>query len=256
MKKAIFITVRSDSTRLPQKAYKKILGRSTIELVMLRAMKVTKADSIVVCTTEREIDNQIIEIAQRVGVDYFRGSLDDKLARWEGAAKKYNIDYFATFDGDDLLCDPELVDLGLEQVEKGDYDFLKAPGNLAVGAFTYCINVKALQRVCSIKDTDDTEMMWTYFEDTGLFRVGMLEVNNLIFLNENVRLTLDYEDDFLFFKTVFEHFNNVNNDIPLKTIMEYLNQHPEIVAINADKQKEWKANQEKKTKLILKKEVF
>ncbi|MBP7552166.1 MAG: hypothetical protein KA885_01975 [Spirochaetes bacterium] len=252
MKKAVFITVRSDSTRLPGKAYKEILGKSVIELIMLRAKLIKNADMVVVCTTEREIDNQIIDISKNVKIFNFRGSLEDKLDRWLGAAKKYNIDYFATFDGDDLLCDPYLIDLGLTQIEIENLDFLKAPDGLAIGSFTYCIKVKALEKVCSIKDTNDTEMMWTYFEDTGLFNVGKLKVTEKLFFDKDIRLTLDYQEDFDFFTSVFNHFNNNENKIPLIEIMKYLKNNPGIVKINSSKHEEWKNNQIKKTKLVLK----
>lgn len=254
MTKAVFITVRSDSSRLPGKAYKDMIGRPVIEMIMRRAKLVKKADMVVVCTTEREIDDQIVEISKKVGVNYFRGSLDDKLDRWYGAVKKFNIDTFATFDGDDLLCAPELIDLGFEQLEKENLDFLEAPPNLAVGAFTYCIKASALEKVCSIKNTDDTEMMWTYFKDTGLFKVGELKVEDELYLNPDARLTLDYQEDFDFFEIIFKHFDNKDNTVQLKAVMQYLKKHPEVIAINADRAKEWKQNQINKTKLVLKNE--
>lgn len=252
MNKAIFITVRSDSSRLPGKAYKEILGKPVIEMIMQRAKLTKNANIIVVCTTERNIDDRIIEIAQRAGVDYFRGSLEDKLDRWYGAVKKFNVDLIATFDGDDLLCAPELIDLGFEQMEKEGIDFLKAPPNLAVGAFTYCIRSTALEKVCSIKDTEDTEMMWTYFEDTGLFKIDELRVEDKIYFNPDARLTLDYQEDFDFFENIFKYFNNVENSVSLRDVMSYLNEYPEIIKINSKKQKEWRQNQMNKTKLVLK----
>lgn len=252
MTKAVFITVRSDSSRLPAKAYKNILGRSVIEMIMKRAKLVKNVDMVVVCTTEREVDNKIIEIAQKIGVNYFRGSLEDKLDRWYGAVKKFNIDIFATFDGDDLLCAPELIDLALEQMEKENLDFLEAPDNLAVGAFTYCIKAKALEKVCLIKNTEDTEMMWTYFKDTGLFKIGKLKIEDTVYLNPDARLTLDYQEDFNFFEVIFKYFNNRENDVSLKEVMKYLNAHPEVIEINANKAKEWRQNQINKTKLVLK----
>jgi spore coat polysaccharide biosynthesis protein SpsF len=252
MRKAVFITVRSDSSRLPQKAYKEILGKPVIEMVMRRAKLVKGTDMIVVCTTERDIDNRIIDIAEKVGVNYFRGSVNDKLDRWYNAAKMFDIDIIATFDGDDLFCAPELIDNGLRQIERENLDFLKGPDGLVSGAFTYCIKTTALAKVCSIKDTDDTEMMWTYFEDTGLFKIGELKIEDNIYYNRDARLTLDYQEDFDFFVNVFTHFNNIENDIPLMEVLNYLNENPEVIQINAEKQKEWKQNQISKTKLILK----
>lgn len=252
MKKGIMITVRSDSSRLPNKTYKDIIGSPVLEMIVKRAKLSKSADVIIVCTTERAIDDKIVDIAIKNGADYFRGSLDDKLARWLGAVNKFNLDCFATFDGDDLLCAPELIDISFEQLEKENLDYIKAPEKLAVGAFTYCIRADALRKVCQIKNTNDTEMMWTYFEDTNMFKLGILNIKDEIYLNPEVRLTLDYQEDFDFFEDIFKQFNNTENDVPLKDVMKYLDKNPQVIQINAGRAKEWRQNQINKTKLVLK----
>ena len=85
-----------------------------------------------------------------------------------------------------------------------------------------------------------------------MFKVGELHVDDPIYLNPNIRLTLDYEEDYVFFRTVFEHFDARKNEVPLTKIMKYLTDHPEIVAINAARQVDFLANQKRRTKLIIK----
>ena len=255
MRTAIFITIRMDSSRLPSKTMRTILGKPVLEHIVQRAKLATKFDEIVVCTTTREVDNQVAELAQKLGVKVFRGSLEDKLERWNGAAKEYDIDYVVTFDGDDLFCEPKLLDTGAEQIQSGKYDFIEAPQGLICGSFTYAFTTKALNKVCDIKDSTDTEMMWTYFKDTGLFRTGCLENVEDVYFSNDYRLTLDYPEDFEFFTKVFEHFNCVNNDIPLKEIVAYFNEHPEVPQINIGRQQEFLDNQKRKTKLVIKNTV-
>ena len=252
MKTAIFITVRMDSSRLPNKTMKKILGKPVLEHIISRAKQATKFDEIIVCTTQREVDSQIAELAQGCGVKVYRGSLEDKLERWNGAAREYDVDYIVTFDGDDLFCDPYLLDKGAGQIAEGKYDFIELPKGLICGAFTYAFTSKALAKVCEIKATDDTEMMWTYFKDTGLFKTGYLQGVEDIYFSDEYRLTLDYPEDFKFFTKVFEHFNCINNDVPLKEIVAYFKEHPEIPKINIGRQQEFLDNQKMKTKLVLK----
>lgn len=252
MRKAVFITVRADSSRLANKALINILGKPTIEMVILRSKLVKYTDDIIVCTSVRETDNTIIKIAQRCGVNYFRGNLEDKLERWQGAAHRFKVDYFVTMDGDDLLCDPELMELGFRQMEKKSLDFIEAPPGLICGSFTYGIKTTALDKVCEIKNTSDTEMMWVYFKDTNLFRTSYLKVNDRIFFDRNIRMTLDYEEDIQFFKVVFEHFKCANNDVPLREIVPFLRCNPEIVKINAFRRQDWSDNQKRKTRLVLK----
>lgn len=255
MKRAIFITVRMDSSRLPNKTMKNILGKPVLEHIINRAKHTTRFDEIIVCTTQREVDDQIAELAHKCGVKVYRGSLDDKLERWNGAAQMYGVDYIVTFDGDDLFCDPYLMDKGAEQISENLYDFIELPEGLICGAFTYAFTSKALAKVCEIKATDDTEMMWTYFKDTGLFKTGYLEGVEDIYFSDKYRLTLDYPEDFEFFTKVFEHFDCANNDVPLKKIIQYLKDNPQIAEINIGRQQEFLDNQKRKTKLIVKENI-
>lgn len=252
MRKAIFITIRMDSSRLPNKTMKKILGKPVIEHIIQRAKIAKKFDEVVVCTTTRKVDDQIAIIADEAGAKVFRGSLEDKLERWNGAAKQYDIDYIVTFDGDDLFCDPYLLDKGAEQISSGKYDFIEAPEGLICGAFTYAFSSKALKKVCEIKGSSDTEMMWTYFKDTGLFKTGYLEDVEDIYFSDKIRMTLDYPEDYEFFTKVFEYFKCEKNDIPLRDIVMFLNDHEEIPMINIKRQQEFLENQKKHTKLVLK----
>jgi spore coat polysaccharide biosynthesis protein SpsF len=250
----ILITVRTDSSRLPQKALLKIHGKTTIEILIERIKRSRKTNKIVLCTTSRPIDDELCKIAKKHNIEHYRGSVEDKLVRWLGACEEHKIDFFVTADGDDLLCEPYLIDKAFEQYEKDkSIDFIKSDG-IICGAFTYGIKASALFKVCEIKDSSNTEMMWVYFTETGLFNVRQLENIDQKFYRDDIRMTLDYEEDLDFFKSVIEHFRVVGKDYPnLEEIVDLLNDRPEISKINIHKQNEWKKNQDKHTKLVLRK---
>lgn len=255
MKKAIFITIRKDSSRLPDKAVRDMYGSKVMEMIIKRAKLARRFDDIIVCTTTRDIDDEIEEVSLSAGVKVFRGSLKDKLERWNGAAKKYAVDYIVTFDGDDLFCDPKLLDMGAEQIEHRGLDFIEAPPGLICGAFTYAFTAKALDKVCEVKNTDDTEMMWTYFKDAGLFKTGFLENVDPIYFSDDIRCTLDYPEDYEFFNRVFEHFDSDKNDVGLDEIVKWLQENPDVTQINIGRQQEFLDNQKKRTHLELKEEL-
>ena len=246
--KAILITVRTGSTRLPNKALLKINDKETIVHLIERVKKSKKADNIILCTTNLKEDNILCELASKSGIDYFRGSVKDKLERWNGACNKFDVDFFVTADGDDLFCEPELIDLAFDQYEKTHTDFIEGKG-IPCGSFTYGIKAGALRKVCEIKDTDDTEMMWVYFTDTNLFNIQNLENIPDEYKRTDIRLTLDYEDDFNFFKNIFE---NLKLDFNLKDVVNYIDSNPHVKEINYYLEEEWSSNQKQKTKMILK----
>ena len=86
MKKAVFITVRTGSTRLPKKCLLKIAGLTTIEHLIKRVKKSKLADLIVLCTTQLNEDDVLCEVAHKEDIKCFRGSVKDKLMRWLKAA--------------------------------------------------------------------------------------------------------------------------------------------------------------------------
>ena len=74
MKTAIFITVRTGSTRLPNKALIEIQSIPTI-VHLIRRMKKVDVDNIILCTTLLEEDNILCEIAKNEEINFFRGSI-------------------------------------------------------------------------------------------------------------------------------------------------------------------------------------
>ena len=182
------------------------------------------------CTTELPEDDLLCEIATRNGIEYHRGSVSDKLERWNGACHEYGIDFFVTADGDDLFCDPEMMDLAFTQyAADGSIDFIKSD-DVVCGSFTYGIKHAALKKVCEIKDTDDTEMMWVYFTETGLFNVHDLQDIPDHILRKDIRMTLDYQEDFDFFKNVIDFFDDTS--YTMKEILAYLDSNPSVKEIN------------------------
>ncbi len=248
----ILVTVRSGSSRLPGKAGLKIAGKPTIQYVFERSLRSRAADKVVLCTTVLPEDDWLEELAGRLGIATFRGSVLDKLERWRGATERYSIDRFVTADGDDLLCEPTLMDLAFRQFDETDPDVIESP-HLICGAFSYAVKTAALVKACQIKDSDDTEMMITYFKDTGLFRVEPLGGVPPEFERPEWRMTLDYQEDFDFFTAVIEALlRDGSRDLSLGEAVALLEGRPEILAINSHLSEAWASNQRAKTRLKLK----
>ena len=63
-------------------------------------------------------------IAEKNGINFYCGSELNKFKRWQGACERFDVDFFVTADGDDLLCEPELIDLAFVQYERNNTDFI------------------------------------------------------------------------------------------------------------------------------------
>jgi len=82
-------------------------------------------------------------------------------------------------------------------------------------------------------------------EITKVLKNTELKVKKLMNINKlyekkNIRMTLDYEEDFDFFKTIIE---NLNDDFTLKDILSYINDNKSVIDINYFRENDWKVNQ-------------
>ena len=53
--------------------------------------------------------------------------------------------------------------------------------------------------------------------------------------NKKLRLTLDYEEDFMIFTSIFEHFYENKPNFTLKEVLEWLRENPAVMDINKHK---------------------
>ena len=191
------ITVRSQSTRLPEKCFLPFGDGNVIEH-MIRRAKYFDIDPIV-CTTVEKEDDRIAEIASNENVKLFRGSVKDKLMRWKDACIEHKINKFISIDADDPFFDPELSFKSMDELDRG-LDLVKHPidqpnNGFYEGCVGYSINLDIINKACSIKNTDDTEMMWSFIEKVPEVRIGHLEANKED-VEFPIRLTLDYKEDY------------------------------------------------------------
>jgi spore coat polysaccharide biosynthesis protein SpsF len=241
--RAIFITARLGSSRLPNKHLLKINDKYCIEHLIERVKKSKLANKIILCTTLLPEDTILCNIATQHGIGFYRGGIKDKLDRWRGAADKFDVDFFVTADADDLFCEPKLIDLCFKQYDKTKADFIEwDPGSLICGAFSYGISTAALRFVCAKKQTIDTEMMWTFF-NKGCFKKEKLQNVPSVFMRPEIRATLDYEEDFEFFKQIYIYMKNKN--FSLEDVVSLIDKHPEIININKHRREDWEKNQQK-----------
>jgi len=246
---------RMTSSRLPGKALLKIKGKPALQHIIERAKLVSVADLVILATSTDKKDDVLERLAKKNKIEVFRGSLVDVLDRFLGAAHKFSLDYFAVYTADNLFCDPGLINLGLRQIVKDKLDFINTPDDLVCGGSAYCISTKALERLCELKSNENTELYQDYFLTARGLKIADLKVADPIFHNTNARVTLDYPEDLKFFRKVFERMDIKTNDIPLKKILQFLKQNPEIAQINLFRHADWFQKQEH-IREVLKKNKF
>lgn len=230
MKSAITITVRLKSTRLPLKALKTICGKTMIEHLIERMKLARLPDMIILCTSTNEQDDPLAEIGKKMGVAVFRGSEDDVLQRLYLAATQNKVDFIVSTTGDNPLTDPEYVDKMITRFTETDADYITAL-DLPFGTFSYGVKVAAIKKALELKKEKDTEVWGQYFTKSNLFKVGAVEVDAPL-KRQELRLTVDTQEDFELMTRVYEALYTKNKNFPLREVIAFLDSHPEVKGMN------------------------
>ena len=234
-----FITVRTSSTRLPNKCLLPLGDETVISHVVKRTLA-CGIEPIIVTSTDKS-DDILEEISKELGVKCFRGSLVNKLKRWLDCAEHFNVNSFHTIDADDPLFDGKEMIASLDLLRSKDCDVVcptesSSAGGASVGySLTTAIIKKALENL----DPDtDTEMMWYYLEKVSQVKMEILpEASNA---NIKVRLTLDYEEDYWLLVSIIRILGS-NPD--RNKVWELFLNNPDLAKINLFRNNEWKAEQ-------------
>jgi spore coat polysaccharide biosynthesis protein SpsF len=117
------LQARTSSRRLPGKVLKPILGRPMLERQIERLRRARRLDKLVVATSTDASDDPIAALCEPLGVDCFRGSLDDVLDRFYQAARGYAPRAVVRLTGDCPLADPEVIDRLIEMHVTGGFDY-------------------------------------------------------------------------------------------------------------------------------------
>ena len=186
-------------------------------------------DLVVLGTTNNTADDEGAGMAKRLEIEYFRGSETDILERYNQAARKFGVGNIVNVDGDDIFCEPSFITITGETLRSTDADCILW-NDAPLGASPVGLRGSALEKICSMKDTSNTETGWTkFFTETGMFRVMRLQPQDPELKDASIRLTLDYEEDLKLFGEIY---NNLREPFSLKDIVRLLRAKPELRKLN------------------------
>ena len=237
MKTGFLITGRLKSTRLPLKLLREVEGKPIFSHMIDRLKLARRVDQIIVCTSTNPQDDPLEEIAASENVFCFRGDEDDVVKRNADACLQFGLDYALSITADCPFSDPVYADKIVDAYLETGADFIRAL-DLPHGAYSYGVNPQALLKIMEIKDQTDSETWGRYFTDTDLFEVYDLPIPPSHRLPE-LRMTLDYPEDLEFFKAVFAALYKPGQVFTLDEILGFLEAHPEVVAINRDREADY-----------------
>lgn len=107
----IIVQARMGSSRLPGKMMLDFCGKPLLVRILERLRECKTVSTVVLAIPDDEVNNLLaIEASMVEGVQVYRGSEQNLIQRYIGAAELYETDYIVRFPADNPFPDPFLID--------------------------------------------------------------------------------------------------------------------------------------------------
>ena len=230
------------STRLPGKILKSLTGVPMLAQQIRRVRACREVDEICIATTTNSTDDGVETLARAEAVACFRGSEDDVLGRYLGAARQTRADVIVRLTADCPLCDPPTIDavvLALtENPMTTDY-----ASNVLKRTFPQGLDAEVLwrdtleraARLFTAPSAREHVTAGVYARRPELFLLRGVEAARD---DSDLRWTVDTPADFEMVRLFYENLGLDERIASLQEMLDFARAHPEISGLNAE-QKTW-----------------
>ena len=193
----LIIFARLDSSRLPKKTLKKIGTKTLLEHVIDRAKLVSSKYPIIVATSNREIDDDIVKAAKKNKVFSYRGSYKDVAKRALECCEFFKLDRFVRICGDRPFHLPCLTKLLVQKHKEKNLDlatnYMKK--TYPSGVICEVISKRAMNKVIELtKNHYQREHITDFFyQNKRFFKIFNLESFRKDI--SNFRFSIDTSED-------------------------------------------------------------
>ena len=225
------IQARMGSSRLPKKSMKKIRNQPILYYVLEQIKKSQHIDKIVVATTFKKEDNEIINFLKKKKIPYFRGKSDDVLDRYYKCAKKYSFSIIVRITADNPLIDFSIVDRVIQKFLSNECDIVTntVPRTFPYGTEVEVFSFNALKQAWhhATNSTDREHVTAYLYSNSKKFKILSLKNKKNY---SKFRYTLDEIQDYDLIKNII--LNIKKRPILMNDVIDYLRKNPDILELN------------------------
>jgi len=223
------------STRLPGKVLKRVAGKPLLDYLIERLHRVRLADDVVIATTTNYTDDTIVEFCGTHQVNCFRGSENDVLARYYGAASKHKADTVVRVTSDCPLIDPQIIDRAItvyrDHIPNVDYVSNTIQRTYPRGMDCEVFSFRVLKEVHEqAEHPADREHVTPFIYN----HPEKYNIEHFTFARDESqhRWTVDTHEDFLLVSRIIENLYPIKPQFDMEDCLRLLTTYPRWQAIN------------------------
>ncbi len=202
-----------------------------------RLKRCLMADEIVIATTTNPIDDSVIDLAKSENVGWFRGSENDVLSRYVGAARESQADVIVRVTSDCPLIDPEQTDRVIKELtarsRECDYASNVIHRTFPRGLDTEAVFRDTLERLDRLASSNQSREHVTYFvtmERPDLFVLRGVDDSQD---NSDLRWTVDTSEDLAMVRRLYAELEMGDQFLPYPAVLSHVRRNPEIAKMNS-----------------------
>lgn len=227
------LQARTSSSRLPGKVLLPVAGAPMLERQIERLQRARRIDKLVLATSDLPEDAVIADLADRLGIGSYRGSLNDVLDRYRQAAAPYAPQHIVRVTGDCPLADWDIIDRTITFAVEGRYDYASNtlsptwPDGLDVEVATFASIDTAWREATRPLEREHVMPFITSRPDR--FRLGSFENDRDL---SELRWTVDEPADYAFVCAVYDALYPDNPAFTTADILTLLDARADLAELN------------------------
>ncbi|GAA5159286.1 glycosyltransferase family protein [Viridibacterium curvum] len=232
------LQARVSSTRLPRKVLLPLLGEPMLARQIERIRRAQRIDKLIVATSSDPSDDPLEALCSQIGVECYRGSLNDVLDRFAQAAMLDRPDHVVRLTGDCPLTDPQLIDrVIVRHLSSGaDYTSNVAPPSFPDGLDVEVMRLTALeaahQEAALQSEREHVTQYLVKHPDFFMHASVCSEVDL-----SHLRWTVDEPDDLQLVERVYAALYPANPAFGMQDVLRLLDEQPELITFNTAHQR-------------------
>jgi spore coat polysaccharide biosynthesis protein SpsF len=233
------LAAQMNPQKLPHKAILSLAGKPLLLTVIERIKTCKLIGTLVVSTTTEEIDTPVYQLCKKRGIEIFRGDKKKQLDTEYKIALKYDADVLLKVSMNEPLIDPSVITKALkffiENQDKYDYVSNLNPATYPKGNEVEAVSFEGLRNSWKFADNICERENSTFYirNNPQKFRIGNVICEGGYDYSKTFRWLLDYEEDYVFVKKIFDELYYKNPLFNLHDIISLLDEHPHLKFINS-----------------------
>ena len=230
---------RMNPQRLPHKAILSLAGKPLLLTTAERIKACKLINMLAVSTTNGSIDDQVYNLCKRANIPVFRDNKENQINIDYKIALKYDADVIVKISINEPLIDPALITMMIRYYieNKDQYDYVSNihPATYPEGNEIEIVSARSLRKAWELAKTSSERENSTLFiqNNPGIFKSGNIKWESGHDYSKSHRWILDYEEDYVFVKKIFDELYYENKFFDIYEILSLLDKQPHLKYINS-----------------------